>query len=118
MDGSALRELSKQQFFGERLLYVLLVDPGQWPGAVERIIALGPEPVARRRLELDRDVAVGELLLQLQDELVDHASDRLRRQRRERNHRVETVAELGREHPVDRLVVIALADTAAEADCR
>ncbi len=45
-------------------------------------------------------------------------ADHLLRQPRERHDRVEAVAEFGREQPVDRLVVVALALRRVEAEGR
>jgi hypothetical protein len=51
------------------------------------------------------DVAVGELKLELEDELVDDARDHRRRQIREGHDRIQAVAELGREHLLDRVLL-------------
>ena len=53
--------------------------------------------------------AIGELRLELEDELLDHLGDDLRRQAGERHDRVEAIAELRREQPVDRFRILALA---------
>ena len=55
--------------------------------------------------------AMAELELELQDELVDHTSDDGRRQIGEGHDRIEPVAEFRREHPLDRLLVLAIADS-------
>ena len=62
------------------------------------------------------DVAVGQLELELEDELVDHAGDHRRRQVAERHDRIEAVAEFGREHLADRVLLRILAARRAEAD--
>src|SRR5215216_3150256 len=79
------------------------------------VVAVLGERVAGLVGELDRDVAVGELRLELHHELVDDLGDDLARQPRERDHRVETVAEFRREQPVDRLSVVAVALVLREA---
>src|SRR3546814_260408 len=55
-------------------------------------------------------------LLEFEDELVDDAGDDRRRQIGERHHRIQAVAELGREHPLDRFLVLADAGGRAKAD--
>src|SRR5947208_15228495 len=70
-DDPALGERTKQQFLGERLFDVLLDDAGQWARTKQRIIALDRQPLAGIVGQLDRHVAVGELLLELQHKLVD-----------------------------------------------
>ena len=62
------------------------------------------------------DVAVRQLELELEDELVDDPGDDLGRQIAERHDRIEPVAELRREHPLDRFLVLALAGVVAEAE--
>src|SRR5690606_1569740 len=64
----------------------------------------------------DRHVAICQLALKLRDELVHHAIDDFQRQRRERNYRIQTVAEFRREELLDRLFVLAFLHVAAEAD--
>src|SRR6185437_6590318 len=117
-DDAALGQLAEQQLLGERLLDVLLDDAGQRTRAEQTIVALLREPFPRTLVELDGDVAIGKLLLELQDELVDDAADGIRRQRGEGHDGVEPVTELRREYPVDRLLVVAGAHLAAEADRR
>src|SRR5882672_12069231 len=111
---TALGEASEQQFLGERLLDVLLDDAAERPRAEQRIVAALGEPFARLGTELDGDVAVGELLLELEDELVDDAPNGFRRQRLERDDGIEPIAELRREHAVDRLMIVADTHRAAE----
>jgi len=62
------------------------------------------------------DVAVRELQFEFEDELVDHHRDDRRRQVAERHRRIEAVAEFGREHALDRLLVLAHAYRGTEAD--
>ena len=64
------------------------------------------------------DASILELSLELYNELVDNARDNLRRQRCELNCLVQPVAEFRREHPLDRLFVLADADFALKADGR
>src|ERR1700730_9723693 len=66
---AAFGELAEQQLLGQRLLDVLLDYAPQGPGAEELVVAFLRQPLAGRIVELDGDVAVGELLLELQDEL-------------------------------------------------
>ncbi len=68
------------------------------------------------RRELDGDVAVAELGLQLEHELLHHLGDDLRREVGEGDDGVEPVAEFRAEQPGDRLLVVAFALRAVEAD--
>ncbi len=61
------------------------------------------------------DVAIRQLGFKLQDELLDHLGDNLRRQMRKGDDGIEPVAEFRREQPVDRLGVIAFPLLAGEA---
>ena len=80
MTDAALDQLAEQQFLGQRLLDVLLDHAGERPRAVQPVVAALGQPFLGRRGQLDRHVAVGELGLELHDELLDHAADDLRRQ--------------------------------------
>src|SRR3546814_10142215 len=61
-------------------------------------------------------LALGELQLQLQHELVDDARNHRRRQVAERYDRIQAVAELRREHALDRFLVLADAGGRSKAD--
>src|SRR5690606_39882578 len=100
---------------GERLLDVLLDHAGQRTGAELVVVTLLSQPLGRPFRELDGDAAICELRLELEDELLDNLEDDLRRQARERDDRVEAIAELRSEQLVDRLLVLALALRAVEA---
>ena len=113
---AALGELAEQQLLGQRLLDVLLDHPAERARAHLVVVALVGQPLGRLGRQLDLDVAVHQLRLELQHELLDHLQDHLLRQRREADHRVEPVAELRREHPLDRRRVLALAPRPAEAE--
>jgi hypothetical protein len=82
------------------------------------VIAVLGEPIARLVRQLDRDVAVGKLRLELQDELVDDLGHDLARQAPEGHDCVEAIAKLRREQLVDRLDVVALALVGREAVSR
>src|SRR5258708_23767091 len=88
-DDAALGELAEEQLLGERLLDVLLNDAAQGTRAEQAVVALLGEPFSRRLVELDRDVAVGQLLLELEGELVYAAAASVGRERGERPHAVE-----------------------------
>ena len=60
----AVLDLAGQDQLGERVLHRLLDHALQRPRAVGRVVALVGEPVARRRIELERDLAVVQQLLQ------------------------------------------------------
>ncbi len=57
--------------------------------------------LAQRIGEVDVDFLLVQLILELHQELVDHAQDDLLVQCLERDHRIEPVAELRREHALD-----------------
>src|SRR5215211_4931433 len=105
-DVSAALELAEQNLVGEALLDMLLDDPRHRPRAHLLVVAVVHEPFGGFFGELDGDVAVAELRLELQHELLDDLGDHLRAEMREGDDRVEPVAELGREHAVDRLQVV------------
>ena len=109
LDDSAVLEPAEQHLVGERRLDLLLDDARHRPGAHRFVIAVLDQPDARFVGQFDRHVAVGELRLELQDELVDDARDHLFRQAAERHDRVETIAEFRREQPIDRLRVVSFA---------
>ncbi len=115
---AAVLQPAEQHLVGERRLDLRLDDARHRPRAHRLVIAVVDQPGARLVGKLDRDVAVGELRLELQDELVDDARDDFLRQPRERHDRVEPVAEFRREQPVDRLGVVAFALGAVEAERR
>ena len=108
-------ELAEQHLVGQRLLDVLLDDAGHRPRAHLLVIAVVDQPVRGFVRQLDGDIAVGELRLELQHELLHHLGDDLLREMREGDDRVEPVAEFRREHPVDRLEVVAFPLAAGEA---
>jgi hypothetical protein len=56
---------------------------------------------------VDVNVPVRQLKLELEDELVHDHGDDFRREVAERHDRIEAVAEFGREHPLDRFLVLA-----------
>src|SRR5690348_17472085 len=84
-----LRQPAEQEFLGERLFDVLLDDTRERASAKQPIVTLLSKPSPGTVVELDHDVAVGELLFELQYEFVDNPSDRLGRERREGNRRIE-----------------------------
>src|SRR5206468_10178206 len=96
-DVAALRELAEQQLVGERTLDLVLDHPAQRARAVHRVVALARQVVARRLVERQLHLAVGELRAELGDELVDDLSHHALVQRREVDLGVEPVAELRRE---------------------
>ncbi len=90
-------EPAEQHLVGQRLLDVLLDHPRHRPGAHQLVIAVGDQPLRGLVGQLDGDVAVGELRLELQHELLDHHGDDFGRQMREGDDGVEPVAEFRRE---------------------
>ena len=67
----------------------------------ERIKALLGQMLAQTVGKGDIHLLLGQLLLQLQQELVDHAQDDLLIERLEADDGIQTVAELGREQALD-----------------
>ncbi len=83
----------------------------------------GSKPFFARSLsqpvgERDLDLLLGELAFELEQELVDDAQDDLLVERLEAHHRVETVAELGREQALDVGHLVARLARVQEADRR
>ena len=112
---SAVFQAAEQHFVGERRLDRLLDDACHRPRAHLLVITVLDEPATRLVGEFDRDIAIGELGLELHDEFVDDLDDDLRGQMLERHNRVETVAEFRREHPIDGLDILAFTLRAGEA---
>ena len=71
------------------------------PRAKYAVVAGRRQPGPRSRRQRDRDAPIGELALELQDELLDDRLHRLGRQRLERDDGVEPVAEFRAEHALD-----------------
>jgi hypothetical protein len=67
-------QLAEQQFLGERLLDLLLDQAAHRPRAIELVIALLGQPRLGLVVEADVHIAIGELQLELEDELLDHAA--------------------------------------------
>ncbi|SBV31309.1 200 kDa antigen p200, putative (fragment) [uncultured Sphingopyxis sp.] len=116
LDLAAVDQLAEEQLLGERLLDLFLDQAAHRTRAIELVIALAGQPFARRIVELDMDVAVGELQFEFEDELVDDARDHLGRQIAEGHDRIEAVAEFGGEHALHRLFLHILARRLAETD--
>src|SRR5262249_19582490 len=98
-DMSAALEPAEQHFVSERLLDVLLDHARHRPRTHLLVIAVLDQPGLGRIRQLDRHVAVGELRLELEDELLDDHADHVGIEVRERNDGIETVAEFRRELP-------------------
>src|SRR5204863_3720018 len=98
----------------QRLLDVLLDDAGEWPGAEQAVVALLGQPAAGTVGKLDEDLAVGQLNLELGHELVHHLAHAFGAEIGELDGGVETIAELGRKHPVYRVIVLVMPRLAAE----
>src|SRR5205814_9035107 len=88
------------------------------PRAEGLVVAALGEPLPRGWRQLDGHAAGEELRVELGDELVHHALDRLGRERAELDHRVEAVSELGGEETLERLLPLVLVRRVAEADRR
>src|SRR6187200_1087637 len=128
-DVAALLEAAEEDLVGQRIADFLLDDTRQWPGAVDRIEPFPCQPDTRLRLQSEGHLALGELRLELQDELLEDRLHRLLRQRPERDDGVQAVSEFGAEGSLDgglrtalRLlparVLFAAPGALGEADCR
>src|SRR4029079_10411479 len=100
-DVATLLEAAEEDLVGQRIADFLLDDTRQWPGAVDRIEPFLCQPGTRLRLQREGHLALGQLRLELQDELLDNRLHRLLRQRSERDDGVEAVAKFGAEGSLD-----------------
>ena len=110
-----MHELTEQQLLGQRLLDLLLDQAAHRARAVQLVVALLGQPRLGRVVQADMNRPVRQLELQLEDELVHHAGHDLGREIAEGHDRIQAVAELGREHLLHGLLVLALAGQRAEA---
>jgi hypothetical protein len=104
----AVGEAAEQQLVGQGAADGVLDQALHRARAHQRIEALLGQVLAQLVGEGDVDLLLGELRLQLQQELVDHAHDDHFVQRLEAHHGVQTVAELGREQALDVAHLVAL----------
>ena len=95
---------------------MLLDDAAQRTRAELLVIALFRQPRRRGFGQFEADTAIGELGFELQHELLHDPADNRLRQPRERDDRIETVAEFGREQFLDRRQILAFTLAAPEAD--
>src|SRR6202171_497743 len=100
-------ELAEQKLVGKRLADGVLNQPRHRPRAHLRIEALLGQEFLQLHRERSLDLFLVQLVLQLEQELVDDAQDHVMVERGERNRRIEAVAELRREHALDRLELVA-----------
>ena len=98
---AAADQPAEQQLVGERLADRVLDQPRHRPRAHLRIEALLREELLELRRERRLDLLLVQLVLELEQELVDDLQDDLVVELRERDRRVEPVAELRREQPLD-----------------
>src|SRR5690242_9980560 len=87
--GAAVLQLAEQDLVGEPVADLRLNHARERPGAVDGIVSLAREVLPRVRQQGDRDPPLGELLLELDDELVDDRLHHVRRERLEVHDRVE-----------------------------
>ena len=83
-----------EQERGQRILQLLLDDPLERPRPVDRIVALVAEPVARRVVHIQRDLAVGQQGAQPFELDIDDGRHDLARQAVEQQGLVDPVDEL------------------------
>src|SRR5437870_3989902 len=92
---------AKQQFFRQRLLHLLLDQARHGACAIQRLKAGLSEPAACHRGEFERHVLIGELFLQLPDELVYDPLYLCQGQMVELNPGIESIAKLRAESTFD-----------------
>ena len=95
--GLPVADLAGQDLLGQRVLHLLLDHALQGPRAVGRVVALVGEPRARRVVQLQGELAVGEQLLQPADLDVDDRRHLIAPQAVEQDDLVDAVQELGPE---------------------
>ena len=101
-------QLTEQQFVGQRPTNRVLDQTLHRPRAHQRIETLLGRVQAQCVGESDLDLLLGQLALELEQELVDEAQNDVLVQRLEAHHGVQPVAELGREQPLDVGHLVAL----------
>ena len=104
---AARGQAAEEQLVGKRLFHLFLDQPRHRARAHGRVVAMFGEPGTRGIVELDRDVLVGQLRLQLEDELVHHMRDGGLVQRLELDGGVQTIAEFRAEQAFDFLQLVA-----------
>ncbi|ABA48459.1 200 kDa antigen p200, putative [Burkholderia pseudomallei 1710b] len=114
----AVDELAEQQLVGERAPDRILDQPLHRSRAHQRIEAVLREMLAQRIGEERVDLLLVQLLLELDQELVDHPHDDFLIERTEADRRIEPVAELGREQALDVCHLVAGFAPRREADRR
>src|SRR5688500_6381355 len=97
LDHVARCEIAHEDALRERVLELVLDRALQRPGAVHRIEPGFAELVARRIVEYQPDVALGQPLAQIADLYLDDAPDVLAAQGMEHDDLVDPVDELGTE---------------------
>src|SRR5262249_53663425 len=114
---TAVRQLAEQNLVRERRFERALDESRHRPRAHRLVVAMLDEPVDRRRADLERHLLLLELALELVEELAGDLADHLDRERAEEHGGIEAVAELGREHALERLLaVLGVRDRVAKAD--
>src|SRR5262249_2321758 len=97
----ASHEPAEEKLVGERLADRVLDEPRHRTRAHLRIEALSREELFELRRERRIDLLLVQLVLEVEQELVDDAQDHVVVELRERDRRIEPVAELGCEEPLD-----------------
>ena len=88
-------QLAEQQLLGQRPLDVLLDHARHGPRAHLRVVALLRDPAPRGLIDVEHHALGLQLRLHLDQQLVDHALDGRRIERRELDDRIQAIAELG-----------------------
>src|SRR4029077_14869471 len=115
---AAMLQPAEEQLVGERAADRVLDEPRHRPRAHQRVEAFLREVRLQRRREARLDLLLGKLLVELHQELLHHAHDRVLVERGKRDDRVEPVAELGREHLLDRLHLVPRLHRGSETHLR
>src|SRR5438552_991128 len=98
---AGLDQTAEQQLVGQGTADRVLDQPLHRACTHHRVEALLRQVLAQRVGEGDLDLLLGQLALELQQELVDHAQDDLFVECTEAHRRVQAVAELDREQALD-----------------
>src|ERR1051325_1371582 len=115
---AAVLQFAEQDLVGEHALDFILNEPRHRPGAEGWIIAALGKPAPRLRRELQEYFALIQLLIEFNDELVDHPFDVFLAQRIERDHGVEPLAEFRTEPFFDGFLAATGGRLRAEAERR
>src|ERR1700678_1721696 len=98
---AALGQLAEQDLVCQLARDLVFDQASQWTRAEAGIVTVFREPLLCGRCYRQRDLLLVKTLLQLRDELVDHAYHRLRTERLKVNCRREPIGKFRRKHPLE-----------------